>query len=711
MEQQEQKLEWKRALPYLAVLAPVMVIHLFALGIHFQLLDYPHLAENPAVFRTENVPAFFSDPGMYTTLPGQGMYRPILMSLHAVTYEAFAGSPAGYHLVSILLHLFNAALVLSILRRWTGNTTAAVLGALFWGLAAVQHQAVGQAVATGWPLSSLFMLATVRVTEEDGSPWLLGAVAGGLYLLALLSMESAFILPLLLVLRDLTVGRARGLALRRRWPVHLFTFALAPAYLLFRSWLFPSVLGLALVSRHLYLLSEARVMFWYLMKIAFPINLSPLPAATFFSQATAVPIAWVLAAGAFGLMGLVLAVKRPLAGLGMLWFLICLAPTSTLVTLGLLARVDRLYLALLGPAALLSLLLSRTEKGNSPVRAATVLAAVVILLNAAVTIERHLAWGDEVGLMRETVERSPMYSVSWAWLGRQEREANMFVPARRHLEAAVETNPADMMAQVELAKVFIALGEKRAARQQLEPIVSSPDLTDVMRRDALIELARIDIDDGLVPRGREKLELVMKTAPLNRDALILSGLAAERTGDLKKAREYYQRALWTYPDSLEAEYLLGALAMLESDNAAALKLLGSVVEKDPPWPEAYANLAIVYIREGDLKKARKWALKAIEVGPHHPSGYMSLGLYYGGQGDLINAKKYFEQAIQRGPGMVEARNLLARACMILAGDPKVDPDQAAAYLQEAGEQIKWLRERKLAPELEDEWRKMTGTGQ
>lgn len=726
----DERQEKGRRLLYAGVLLITFFVHLPSVFIPFQFDDFHHLAENPAIMKLSNLPRFFVDPSLFTGRAGEGMYRPLLMASHALCYSLCGMDFRGFHLFNLGLHLLNTALVMTLLRRWLGKDTPAAVAALWWAVAAVQHETVGYLCARSTLLASLFMLGAVLVTEEPRRIWKAALAAGAFFVLALLAKEIAFVLPLLLLLRDLTLGRERGCSWRDRWPIYAVTFAVWPLYLFLRFLLFSSTVGPNLIPRHLYLLTQTRVFFYYLAKIFYPLHLTLLPdqqiAVDLFSPemlAAFIGTAAVISLGLFSFR------RTPRIGFGIFWFGIALLPASSLVPLFLVASIERLYLPLLGLLVIGWEVFQRFfgYTGNNQ-RAAALVLLIVIAFNAAFTVSRHQTWQGQIRLMRDTVKNAPRLSTSWTWLGLMEIYDRRFPAAKKHLSLALRLNPLDIVAQENMGKLLNLMDSGSNARAVLERLFNDPTVPLQQKVSALFLLAQLDLKEKKTASAVEKARRVLELDPDNADAYALLGRAAEEEGDLAQAIENYQRAVESYPEFMEALTQLGIIAFKQGDLKAARQYLSRVAAKKKPWPEVYFHLGLIVFQEAielkaqgwekkagkKLAEARDWFLTALRYDPEDAYANYGLGGYYGQTGDLETSRKYFEKAVAGKPDFIQARDFLARSCLDLARQNRPTEQNRQWYLEAAGREIRWLKAhpseeaRRLAAEREKEWTAITG---
>ncbi len=164
-------------------------------------------------------------------------WRPWSRELHFWTLQhAFGASAPAFHAVNLVLWLAVLACFAALAARVAG-ARAACLGAAL--LAALSAWSTPLAWASGaqelWML--LFALLTLLAMARERRGWAVAALAG-----ALLSKETAIVLPAIAWLGEVTVGRrASGAALRRVMPLAGLTLAWALVHpLLGGRWFHPA---------------------------------------------------------------------------------------------------------------------------------------------------------------------------------------------------------------------------------------------------------------------------------------------------------------------------------------------------------------------------------------------------------------------------------------------------------------------------------------
>ncbi|MDF1701907.1 MAG: hypothetical protein P1V36_12180, partial [Planctomycetota bacterium] len=321
----------------------VVLVHGSSLGGGFVYDDHRFIEHNEALADLSLTDAFVSPA---TASAGDGIvhdiYRPLRTILYAAQYRLFVedGGAGDYrlpwwHAVSILLHVLNTLLVLRLLLSLLrGALLPAAAGALLFGLHPLTSESVAWLSSQGDLLAVTFLLSALLVMERRG----LGrtVVGGACFFLACLSKESAFMLPLLLPLRDLALPREEGTPWARTTWIRVGVLAvLAGLYLVARHAVLP---GLAQVSHaHGSVFATARAMLdgmtWYAQSLVLPLGFS-------FDTRLDVPERWsdpevwvgfgVLAslvlAGLYGLR-----TRRYLLAFACLGVLVALGPVSNIL--------------------------------------------------------------------------------------------------------------------------------------------------------------------------------------------------------------------------------------------------------------------------------------------------------------------------------------------------------------------------------------------
>jgi hypothetical protein len=180
-----------------------------------------------------------------------GFYRPLVRVSFALDRALYGVHPWGYHLTNGILHLLNAALLFFLLRKLTGQPWLALLAAALFSLYPLHPEAVfwlsGRAdvLAATFVVLALLLIVNFLLPKvpTQRARWHLFFLSALSFAAALLSKETAVILPLLLLLVALLYRPAESAgASRQKRSLHQ-TISLEPpfvavllAYLLVRTW-------------------------------------------------------------------------------------------------------------------------------------------------------------------------------------------------------------------------------------------------------------------------------------------------------------------------------------------------------------------------------------------------------------------------------------------------------------------------------------------
>src|ERR1022692_3315277 len=215
-------------------------------------------------------------------------YRPLMHLTFYVTLRLFGFNPAGYHLLSILLHMLCSALVLVLIRRWSGDSMIALLAALLF--AALPVHTENLCWISGYPdleATAFILLAVLLYTSKFGSRgsewWILRVIGLALCVfLGLLSKEIAIVIPAICLAWGLFPRRAGIVSAfmavcREHWPDYVAMACGIAPYLALRvnalGGLAPFKTGLAL-SFSAQVFTRITLFHRYLTKIFWPVELS-----------------------------------------------------------------------------------------------------------------------------------------------------------------------------------------------------------------------------------------------------------------------------------------------------------------------------------------------------------------------------------------------------------------------------------------------------
>jgi tetratricopeptide (TPR) repeat protein len=199
----------KKFLPALVLALAIFAVYTPALRSDFIWDDTALILRDPLIRSWQLIPETFQHFLFIDATPSD-FYRPIQRLTYLADYAAFVFKPAGYHLSSILCHVGAAfALLLlanELLRGWNVEERKrrwlAFLATLVWAVHPVHTAAVAYISGRADPLAAMFgflgLYCGIRAAPATRSNrWLLIIATAALFLLSALSKETGLIFPVL----------------------------------------------------------------------------------------------------------------------------------------------------------------------------------------------------------------------------------------------------------------------------------------------------------------------------------------------------------------------------------------------------------------------------------------------------------------------------------------------------------------------------------
>ena len=476
--------------------------------------------------------SLFSDPVVTSSSGWWEVFRlertrPLTYLTFWMNMQAGGADPLGYHLVNVALHLAATWLALLVFRRVTDERTAFVAAAIF-ALHPLQTEPVAYVFARATLLAAILCLLCWKYWL-DGKPWQAAAFFGA----SLLAKEEAIAFPVFLFGFE-WIRRRRGPSwLRGRLKPLSAMFALAASAAGRLSYAESVTKGagigfdLSEITPASYLLTQGRVIWKYLLLVAWPAGLNfdrdfPLlhPGDSSAWLACALLTASIVAAFWFA--------RKHSQAYWLIGFFILLAPTSSVVPLADLIAERRMYLPMLSLSLAIGFLLKRTPN--------PALLAVGLVL-CGLSFQRSLVWQTEEKLWRDTVAKSP----------------TKFRP-KLQLARALEASPGS--------------DEERLGLLHQAKALAPND------RDVATELGVFHLKSGNAEQALAEFQLALKSAWADPQTLTNYGAALYMLGDIGGASTAFGRALRGDPCHFDARNnsILLAKALRQPDRVATLAL-------------------------------------------------------------------------------------------------------------------------------------------
>jgi cytochrome c-type biogenesis protein CcmH/NrfG len=497
-------------------------------------------------------------------------FRPLVNASYALDRWLWGYRPLGYHLTNIGLHMAAVVLLYAWIRRvlsdggrmrsgsgWAGDTSvAAFAGAALFALHPLQTEAVAYVSGRSELMCAVWFIAALLMARDailSGSR-ARGVVAAACGVLAIASKETGLVLPVVFLAYDWLLRPGDDAARRRRlWRLGVPVFALFAALAVYRFMTLPGILGGSMMAPVLNGMTQAIVIWRYVGLIAWPGGQSIMHAV---HRVTSVldPLSWVALAALVLASVVAFRLRRsyPVISFGIAWFLLVLAPSSSVIPLREGMAEHRVYLASAGIfIAVAACVRHWIERDPGPSRlfrrALAAGVCVVLTVLCALTVMRNRVWSDPVALWTEaSLHAASMWEPHYA-LADSLREAGNCGAAVPEYQKVVTSQPAHRDAHTNLGICLAQTGQLEEAERAFRRV--------------------LEIDPAF-PRGYTNL-----------------GALALVAGDTTRARDYYREAIAQDPGNVLARMQLASLyEKTFHDYHAAARMCGEARLLAPSTP-------------------------------------------------------------------------------------------------------------------------------
>lgn len=573
-------------------------------------------------------------------------WHPLTWLSHMLDCDLFRLNPAGPHLVNILFHAANAALLFMLLYQLTKVIWPSVFVAALFAWHPLHVESVAWVSERKDVLSTFFtllsLLSYTRYVRENRrrSFWLCGLF----YVLALLSKPMPVTLPLVMLFLDFwPLNRFAPFGLEARepglpqvqpasfamlvwekWPFFLVAAASCVVTYLAQS---HAVSSLAWVPFNLRLENSVAAYATYLGKMVWPLHL-----AIFYPFNLRPPIAWSLVEESVILLtgiSIIAWMERkgqPWILVGWLWFLVTLVPVIGLVQVGAQSMADRYtYFPLVGIFLAVAFSVQALIERFRFLGKWVLPTAILILGLCVLVTENQLSyWHDSETLFRhslEVVDSSTAHCNLAAALKDQKRNSE----ATREYIMAIRINPEMELAYWNLGQIFAEEGK--------------------------LELAAVYYREAVNRKPG---------SPVPYDNLGIILIKLKRPDEALKE---FADAANVDTGAAEPHFLTGRLLLQRGKDEDAVNQLRQAAELDPNDPEILIYTASVLAADEDPKvrnalEAIKLAQKAVSVTDNQqPAAFDAMAMSYAEKGDFGAANLFQSQAINLAQAIGQSDDL------------------------------------------------------
>jgi tetratricopeptide (TPR) repeat protein len=594
--------------------------------------------------------------------------------------QAFGLWPFGHHLINVLLHALNAALVFVWLQQMTGATWRSLLVAALFAVHPLRVEPVAWVTERREVLCACFgllaLIAYVRYAQgrmqNPATPNTQHATrntqhVSRFYLLSLLflafglmSKPTIVTWPFVLLLLDYwPLGRMQNAAASdtqyaTRLTPHLSRTTLLPLLVEKIPFFVLTALSstlLMVIQRLGHLLEWGRdnplgarlgnavISYgWYLGKLLWPADL-----ALFYPHPGYWPLGKVLLAGGL-LLGLSALVcvgwrRHPYLLVGWLWYCGTLVPMSQVVQTGMLARADRwTYVSSLGVLILIVWgVCELTRRWRYQVLGLSLAGGTVLVLCLALTRYQIGYWKDEETLLRHSLAVTGNNEFPLAFLGEALDKKGQSDEAIRQYQAALRLRPDNFIVRNNLG---IALGR------------------------------RGQIDEALT-----QFQEAVRLAPADASCHYNLGNALLEKGQTDEAITQYRQAIRLNMYSVGLHNNLGLALARKGQNDEAITHYQEALRLEPADPDIHYNLGVALAQRGQINEAIGHYQEALRLNPDRAEAHNNLGTAFRQQGRNDEAIRQFQEALRLKPDFADARKNLILA-LGARGSPAPPPGAA-----------------------------------
>jgi protein O-mannosyl-transferase len=689
-----------------------MLVYFNSLKGSFQFDDIPLIKSHWLV----NTDAFFDHPRS-----GQIGNRPILYWTFALNNQLSRHQVFGFHLINLALHIGVTLLIFfNIWRaRYLQNECGWVFPlttALLFSLHPLNTDSVSYISSRSSLLATFFYLLTLHIFLNLFRPKKVIQLAKKLilYLLVLsgiyLSVASKLIgatLPFMLAVWywgfighkqypnfHKSVMNNRSVAI----GLTLVTIIFCGVLFFGDPWIYLAPdQGFELFGRAPYLMIQLKVIvFYYLKLFYFPFNLNVDSGFSFSSPMTDLTIIF----SGLIILTILLAVlkwRNVWVIIGVIWFFITLAPTSSFIPLNDLAVEHRMYL----PMSLGLSLIAGIGIKNLPALIRLQLLLVLLTLLGATTATRNADWISELSLWKDSSTKNPLSPRPHNNAGKAYYEIGDLAKASYHFEKSVKNIPEFMITQynIQSPESFLVRRSKvtgKGIKSESKPLDSLKIMAELV--EPHYNLASVYLDQGRLDEAEKEYIKTQALRPGHFSSNIGLSSVYNQKGLYDQAISLLERALQENISSSDPGIALARLNLGEL-YAKTGKIENGIIEwvaalkVDPSLLPAHFNLGTAYMMTGKLDLAenafkhclklnnryepalfnlaksyqmqKKWDNSSqqfyvyLEVAGPSPSAYAQIGFNFNRQSDWKNAQKILEKSISLEPDNLDTRIYLA----------------------------------------------------
>lgn len=639
----------------IALLAIILVYsNHYQNGFHFD--DSHTIVDNVHIRKIENIPAFFSDPTLFSNDPDHWGLRPLVTTTLAVDYWLGQGlNPFFFHLSTMiwfivlclmLFVMYTKLLGKSIHQKWVH--WIALVAMAWYGLHTANAETINYVISRSDVLSTFFIVASflTYLAFPKARKW-------QIYILpALLGVFAKETVPVLIILmffyiiffeHELSIS---DLFSRKNWkslmntvakllPL-LIAVAITQVYTLSKINTIPGISNPFLP----YVLTQSYVWLHYFISFFLPLNLTADSDLTVIANATDERIIIGLI---FVILLIVAIVKTSrkketrVVAFGLIWFAASLLPTS-LAPFAEVTNDHRMFFPFIGltlsTVSYLSILLIKREdtlKKNNTYFAMIAGAVILVLgLNGFGVYQRNKVWKTEESLWYDVTVKSPLNGRGLMNYGLTQMAKGNYAVADTYFMRALQHLPYYHTLYINIGVLRGATGNHVDAENNFKKAVSlSPNTFD-----PYVFYARYLQS---VKRNPEAITLANKAVEINpysTMALQVLMLAYNDLGLKDSTIQIAKKTMAIDPtNTIALQFLEYGIKNNQRD------VVKPIEEKKPKTAEEFLNESLAYYQQKLYEKSIESCRQALKINPNYADAYNNICACY-------NEMKQYEKAVE-----------------------------------------------------------------
>jgi tetratricopeptide (TPR) repeat protein len=589
---------------------------------------------------------------------GSNFYRPLQLVSYAIDYHVWKLNPFGYHLTSLLLHIFNAALVYIIIDIIGMSPYIAFFTSLFFGIAPAISGITFYIPARSDLLMALFLFLSILsfVRYRENKKKICYPISILFFILSLLCKEAAAMLPLLL---GLEIFKNRGKQKPSLKPLIPYAVVLL-IYVIIRLTVLNFSKGLNPIIDYTFpasiplwrrILTDFKIILMYLRILIFPIGLHMEwyvePAKKIFQPDILLSI--------LGVVFLIFALKKAsrkynnLVLFGGLWFLLSMLPVLNIYPISVFFGEGWLYIASVGFFIILSVIFKDIIEPKVGKILYNLFIALFLIYYAVFTICYGKVWKDSITVFNNILRyepKNPFTSLTYNNLAISYYDMKEFEKSVEHCKKSIENNPSYSKPYNNMGSAYAALGKNIKAIKCFKKAIS-------MERDYIFSYTNLSHaynNIGLKDKAIQLSKIAINIDPESYEAHCNLGYMYLDKGNTDEAIKYFKKAAMIKRDNYEPHYCLGAIYMNNKNYKEALDEYNETLKLGLSDYDFYNKISAVYIKNYKFKEAEMALINSLALNKNQSGPHNNLGNLYSMFGKFDLAIGEYRKALDIEPG-------------------------------------------------------------